>query len=206
MNICTATGPPPTFRYQFTIISYVDDRKLQILIRKSAEGNEEAFEELLAVVVPILYKDLTRYLDNKHDIDDILQESIWKIWSSIDRVDTTSEPLAFFRKITYNTLMSFFRKKKNQEIYIPPEDFLYIGDESYENQETSSSDLSDELRNLLSELPARYQQALTLRYIEEKEYGEIARIMNVSEATARQLVSRGLKKLKKLAGDKHGKQ
>ena len=184
----------------------MDDRKLQILIRKSAEGNEEAFEELLAVVVPILYKDLTRYLDNKHDIDDILQESIWKIWSSIDRVDTTSEPLAFFRKITYNTLMSFFRKKKNQEIYIPPEDFLYIGDESYENQETSSSDLSDELRNLLSELPARYQQALTLRYIEEKEYGEIARIMNVSEATARQLVSRGLKKLKKLSGDKHGKQ
>jgi len=179
----------------------VNNRKLQILIKKSADGDEEAFEELLALIVPTLYKDLNRYLDNKHDIDDILQESIWKIWSSIDRVDSQAEPLAFFRKITYNTLMSFFRKKKKQEIYIPPEEFLYI--ETQEEETKSSQDnLSDELKGLLNKLPDRYRKAITLRYVDEKSYKEIAQIMNVSEDTARQLVSRGIKKLKKLAGDK----
>jgi DNA-directed RNA polymerase specialized sigma24 family protein len=50
----------------------------------------------------------------------------------------------------------------------------------------------------LRAMPLRYQEAVTLRYIEEKEFNEIALILNCREGTARSLVSRGLTKLREL--------
>jgi len=37
-----------------------------------------------------------------------------------------------------------------------------------------------------------------------KSYDEIARALNTTPTTARKIVSRAIKKLKKLAGDNHG--
>ncbi len=181
----------------------MDSSKLSKLIEKSAQGDEEAFELLLKEIIPVLYRDIGRYLSNQHDIDDVIQETIWKIWSSIDKVSAKREPLAFFRKIAYNTLMSFYRKRKKQEIYISPEEFMSIAssNKTEEKYEEEHIQLHSQLYKLLDQLPPRYKKAITMKYIEEKDYEEIAKAMNISYGAARQLVSRGLKKLKKLAGD-----
>ena len=104
----------------------MDREKISLLIRQSAEGDEEAFEELLREIVPILYGDVSRYIKERSDIDDVIQESIWKIWSSIDKVDVRREPMAYFRKVTYNTLISYLRKRKKKEVYIPYDEFFSV--------------------------------------------------------------------------------
>lgn len=182
------------------------DKKLKDLLTQSANGNESAFEDLLNIIIPILYKDIRRYTNNQNDIDDIMQETIWKIWSIIDKVDCKKDPIAFFRKIAYNTLISYFRKKKKKEVYIPPEKLINTSQTilslTQEDTEGEIEKLSNELNTLINLLPENYKIAITLRFMEEKDYSEIAKQLNITESNARQLVSRAIKKLKKLAGEK----
>ena len=180
----------------------MDREKISLLIRQSAEGDEEAFEELLREIVPILYGDVSRYIKERSDIDDVIQESIWKIWSSIDKVDVRHEPMAYFRKVTYNTLISYLRKRKKKEVYIPYDEFLSVVDERESGEDSRSAADIEVMKNLLDKLPDRYKRVIELRYLENKSYDEIGAILNIKPAAARQLVSRAIKKLKKLAGDK----
>jgi RNA polymerase sigma-70 factor (ECF subfamily) len=48
----------------------------------------------------------------------------------------------------------------------------------------------------LDELPAHYRRAVLLRYIEGREFGEIAKLTGTSEATVRSQLKRGLDKLR----------
>ena len=182
------------------------NKKLKDLLTQSANGDESSFEELLKIIIPILYKDIRRYTDNQNDIDDIMQETIWKIWSIIDKVDFKKDPIAFFRKIAHNTLISYFRKKKKKEVYIPHEKLIStsqtIFSSTQENTEEEIEKLSNKLNTLINLLPENYKIAIKLRFIEEKDYSEIAKQLNTTETNARQLVSRAIKKLKKLAGEK----
>lgn len=60
----------------------------------------------------------------------------------------------------------------------------------------SQSELSLKLNKQLALLPDRQKEALYLRFNAELEYEEIAMVMNISLATCRTLVYRGLKQLR----------
>ena len=47
-------------------------------------------------------------------------------------------------------------------------------------------------------LPAKYQEALSLRYFEQKSIQEVASILDKPEGTVKSLISRGIKKLQKI--------
>ena len=56
------------------------------------------------------------------------------------------------------------------------------------------------IKSTLSEIRPEYREAITLRYLEEREYAEIARHLNVTEDVVRTRVSRGLKAMRQIAG------
>jgi len=48
----------------------------------------------------------------------------------------------------------------------------------------------------LTRLPLKYQEAIALRYFEEKTVAEVAEILGKPEGTVKSLVSRGLERLR----------
>ena len=56
------------------------------------------------------------------------------------------------------------------------------------------------VKRLLSQLSPRQREALTLYYIEERKYEDICEIMNMNYQSVRNLMHRGLLKLRTLAG------
>jgi len=46
-------------------------------------------------------------------------------------------------------------------------------------------------------LPVKYQEVISLRYFEGKDYKEITEILNINEGTLKSLLSRGVEKLRK---------
>ena len=58
------------------------------------------------------------------------------------------------------------------------------------------------LHQSLGALPERYQTVLVLRYFEGLSYNEIAKVLGKSVGTVKSLVHRGLKRLKRLIGEK----
>jgi RNA polymerase sigma-70 factor (ECF subfamily) len=53
------------------------------------------------------------------------------------------------------------------------------------------------IQKKISQLDARYQEVLTLRFFEKKQVGEISKILGKSEGTVKSLLHRGLQRLKK---------
>jgi RNA polymerase sigma-70 factor, ECF subfamily len=49
----------------------------------------------------------------------------------------------------------------------------------------------------LKTLPVKYQEVISLRYFEGKDYKEITEILNINEGTLKSLLSRGVEKLRK---------
>ena len=56
------------------------------------------------------------------------------------------------------------------------------------------------VKRLLNQLSPRQREALTLYYIEERKYEDICEIMNMNYQSVRNLMHRGLSKLKSIAG------
>lgn len=53
------------------------------------------------------------------------------------------------------------------------------------------------VRRALTRLPLKYQEAIALRYFEEKSVVEVAEILGKPEGTVKSLLSRGLERLRR---------
>jgi RNA polymerase sigma-70 factor (ECF subfamily) len=62
------------------------------------------------------------------------------------------------------------------------------------------------LRRYISELPIHYQEVIVLRFFEKKKLSEIREIVHKKEGTVKSLLSRGLKKLRKIVEKHHPPQ
>lgn len=72
--------------------------------------------------------------------------------------------------------------------------------EEYMIEEEDKKALKQKVEFLLSLLTPRQRKAVYLRYMEEMEYEEIGKLMDMTAESVRKLVFRGLEKLRKHAG------
>jgi RNA polymerase sigma-70 factor, ECF subfamily len=72
-----------------------------------------------------------------------------------------------------------------------------LTDEELERVEqlAGTADLRHDVARALAELSRKDREALELRVVQERSYDEVARLLNVSEPTARQRVARALRTL-----------
>lgn len=75
---------------------------------------------------------------------------------------------------------------------------------SQTNDFTPTLEVSQEADHLLAHLKDKEQEILKMRFLSEMEYGEIAEILQEKESNIRQIVSRSLRSLKKIAIGKGG--
>ena len=68
------------------------------------------------------------------------------------------------------------------------------------NAEVASVDLRDALVRLLHQLPPRQRAVIVLRYWEQRTEAETAALLGCSEGTVKSAASRGLQRLRELAG------
>lgn len=65
-------------------------------------------------------------------------------------------------------------------------------------EEEQNRELSEKLKKIIQQLPARQKEALYLRFNESMEYDEISRILNISVESARKQVYRALKTVREI--------
>jgi RNA polymerase sigma factor (sigma-70 family) len=141
------------------------------------------------------------YLRHKEDAEDVVAETFLRAYSYLEKEPKVKYYKGLLYTIAQNLIFNKFKssnyKKTVSSTLLP---------EAYDDK--SSSEIfaeNKELRNLLDKwlgnLPSDQRQAISLKYLSELEYNEIAMIMNKSEANIRKLVSRGLNSLKNNAED-----
>ncbi len=155
------------------------------LALEAQTGSRRCFEELIARYSPKLFHFLRPKISNVSDVEDIIQETFYKLYKNIFRYDPQWRFSTWIYTAVNRQAISHYRSKKNKSIQgIPvqtdadPAEILI--------RETQNQNLWRLARNL----KANQYEALWLRYVEDLSLKEIARIMRKSHTAARLLLHR----------------
>lgn len=146
-------------------------------------------EEYILTNKEMHYRLAYSYVKNKDDALDIVQESIYKAFSSVEALKDTTYLKNWFCKIIVNTSLDFLRKRN--KLIIGDEDFL----DKYDKGVVDNYEDID-LKKALDELPDSYRSIIILRYFEDFKIKEVAEILDENINTVKARLYKGLEKLR----------
>lgn len=136
-------------------------------------------------------------------IDDIIQELFVKLYTQPQLVKEISTVQAFLCVSVRNAFVNH-EKQKRKFLYLDEfESFelpYYVENTQIEDQEELEA-LKDKISKIINNLTPRQKEIIYLRFLHQKEYEEIAQIMEMSEQAARNLTHRAMEKIRKENSD-----
>ena len=130
-----------------------------------------------------LYRLALRITLNPAEAEDIVQETMIKVWNKREQWNDIESIEAFCLTICRNISLDKMRKMENQNQSLEESEHD-APDQSYSSNPEEQAMQQDKLmliRRLINALPEKQRSAMQLRDFEGKSYKEIAQIMDISE-------------------------
>nr|WP_174257561.1 SigE family RNA polymerase sigma factor [Phytoactinopolyspora alkaliphila] len=149
-----------------------------------------------------------------HLAEDLVQETLAKLYVSWRRVQRRDEMDGYVRKALVNTYIDNRRRPWRRE-QVTDGSLIGSGDRDDEHHDRSSRahsgpagdpahmgdpSLRQRLVDVLADVPPRQRAALVLRFWEDLSVEQVAGLMNCSEGTVKSQTARGLERLRDLLG------
>ena len=182
------------------------------LIRKTLEGDSNAFGVLQQKYTGIISALIRRMIKNEDDVKDLTQETFIKAYNALDNFRFNYNFSSWLFKIASNSCIDFLRKKKFDTVSLyrknddsEDEEIIEIKDDTY----TPDIELLDKERKqallaAIAELPDNYRVIVKLRHGQDLDYSEIAERLDLPLGTVKAHLFRARKmlyeKLKKHKG------
>ena len=139
---------------------------------------------------------------NRADAQDVLQRVALCAYQKYDEYDVSQSFQGWLFGIAKFEVLGYFRNLGRNPEVIDSE----ISERLADNMEDQSEAISREdderrekLEQLLTQLPEKAQELVRLRFFENREYDEIARLLNTNEGAVRTALSRIIAKLRSMA-------
>lgn len=177
-----------------------DDKELWQAFR---QGDENAFGLLYQRYIRVLFsygKKLTR---DEQAVEDAIQDLFVDLWQSRSRLsDVESARFYLFRSLRRKIHKSVRPDQFTSENWEITDEWRLPSSPAQEteviNAETQLMQAAD-LQLRLKKLPLRQYEVLMLYYYQEFTYAQIADMLAINEQSVRNLLQRGLHKLRQLA-------
>jgi len=144
------------------------------LILLAAQGDREAFSEIVRRHQQAVFNVAYRLLGNVHDAEDATQETFIRAFKFFDRFDTGRQLAPWLKRIAVNLCINRIEGNKpasGLDDETAPAPDPHPGPEAL----AIHRDLAERIRIELSRLPARYRIVIELRHFQDLSYEDIAR-------------------------------
>lgn len=143
-----------------------------------------------------LYRLALRITLNPQEAEDVVQDTMIKVWNKKEQWDEIESIEAFCMTICRNLALDQLRKKENQNHSI--EDIsIERPDKAPSPQELAEqSDNIERIKALMAKLPEKQRTCMQLRDFEGKNYKEIATILEIKEDQVKVNIFRARKAIK----------
>lgn len=170
------------------------------LIKQCQKGNKEAFNELIKIYYPYLFKFLLKLTSKKEIAEDLVQETFIKIINNIEQFNVHSKTSfsTYLLTIAKHTYIDYLRKNNKELADI---DINTLPDQKDFTSTISSHENYQTLLEKIDHLPSLQKEAIKLKYLEGYTLEETAKKQQVSSKTIKSRLFEARKKLKeKLKG------
>ena len=155
-----------------------------------------------------LYRLALRITLNPAEAEDVVQETLIKVWNRREQWDNLDSIEAFCLTICRNLALDKMRKMENQNPSLD-EAQHDAPDRSYSSNPEEQAMQQDRIRlirRLINELPEKQRSVMQLRDFEGKSYKEIAAIMAISEEQVKINIFRARQAIKQkfIEAEKYG--
>ncbi|HEY8389047.1 MAG TPA: sigma-70 family RNA polymerase sigma factor [Parasegetibacter sp.] len=179
---------------------FYNEKDLFLLI---AEGDEQAFSQLYRQYLPMLHSFLIKMLKQEQAVQEVIQETLIRIWLNRDKLPEVDYPRAWVSKIALRECYRYLRKNSIQIIEpISENDSASVMNDG-QNRLTLSETRNIILRAIES-LPERRKLIYILSRTQGLKIPEIAKSLGLSPGYVKNALVLALKEIRNQLA-KHGR-
>jgi len=185
---------PQAIAWPNVLASKIDKDSDLALVAQTKEGDAEAFSHLVRRHQRIVYNLAYRFMRDPVLAEDMAQEAFLKAFRLIKGFRGDSSFSTWMYRVTSSVcLAELGRRKKRGEVALLPGHVDKGHSPGYEN-----ADVPELIRRCVSKLRNNYAEIITLYYLKEISYEEIAQVMQIPMGTLKTWMHRARKELRKV--------
>jgi RNA polymerase sigma-70 factor (ECF subfamily) len=175
------------------------------LVERAIQGSAEAYKEIYGLKRRELYLSALRQLGSPEDAEDAVQDTLISAFQHITGLKDPHALNAWLYRILRRRCADIVRRRKRQAPPLMTDESAadMIADEDADflpEKYTLDAELRAKLAAALSRLPEKSRETLTLYYIKDMKYGEIAAATHTSVKTVSTNLLRAKRKLRSMLG------
>jgi RNA polymerase sigma factor (sigma-70 family) len=159
------------------------------LVRGCINKDEKYQKILWDTHAPKLLTVCRRYCKDLYEAEDVLMETMVKVYNNLGSFRGESKLSTYLRRITINMCLNKIRSRK-ETVSLDSIDFS-LGRNSWVIEKLAAEDIL----KLVNELPEGYKQVFNLYAIDGYSHREIAEMLEIQEVTSRTQFSKARKAL-----------
>lgn len=179
----------------------------ETLVRRYAEGQDEAFDALLSRYKDRLYTYIVRQLRDTEKANDVFQDTFVKVITTLrnGRYTESGKFYAWLQRIAHNLVIDHFRSIETENTLSNDEaegrllDNVASSAENCEDELVATQTLKD-VRSMMEHLPETQRQVVFMRFYQNLSFKEIADETGVSINTALGRMRYALLGMRRMAG------
>jgi RNA polymerase sigma-70 factor (ECF subfamily) len=152
------------------------------LVNECIKGNPKAQKALFDRFAPKMYSVCLRYMKNTEQAEDVLQDSLVKVFSKLNDYKNEGVLEGWIRRIVVNTCLDQIRKNAKFLGDIQADEVEY----KLEHHSFIAENLmAEDLMKLVQRMPDGYRVVFNLFAIEGYSHQEIAQQLGITESTSK---------------------
>lgn len=183
----------------------IDKLSDEELISRFQEGDNNSYNEIVKRYKDRLINFVYRYTGNYDDSEDIVQDTLVKVYVSKHLYKEVAKFSTWIYTIAINLAKTKLIKKKKFRIfslssaYDDEDKDFDIKDEAFLPDDDANSKFQEKhIEKALASIPENYRKLVILRDVEEFSYEEICEMTGLPMGTVKSRINRGRERLQKL--------
>lgn len=168
------------------------NESIKALIEECKTGSRSSQKKLYQHCYAYAMSICLRYSESKEEAQEVLNDGFLKVFKNLDKFDFQKPFMYWLRRIMINTAIDYYRQNQNLRQNTDLKNAYSV---AYDYNHAIEDITTQEILQLVQELPPAYRLVFNLYVIEGYKHEEIAQMLNIHEGTSKSNLAKARKHL-----------